>query len=116
MIIKAAEIHSIHEQAPENGKGMLRLDKIHEKISPKPEKLNMYAIANLEPGGEVGYHKHEGESESYYIISGKALYNDDGIETELSAGDATFTPNGHSHGIKNIGSDTLVFVALIIKD
>ncbi len=82
----------------------------------KPEKVRMYARAILAPGGEVYYHAHEGESESYYILSGKGIYNDNGTETEVNPGDITFTPSGGSHGIKNVGNEDLHFLALIVLD
>ncbi len=81
-----------------------------------PEKVRMYARAVVAPGGEVYYHKHEGESESYYILSGKGIYNDNGIESEVSAGDITFTPSGGAHGIRNEGTEDLHFIALIVLD
>ncbi|MBQ7033532.1 MAG: cupin domain-containing protein [Clostridia bacterium] len=82
----------------------------------KPEKVRMYARAILAPGGEVYYHKHEGESESYYILSGRGIYSDNGVESEVLPGDITFTPSGKSHGIKNAGDEDLHFMALIILD
>lgn len=42
------------------------------------QKLKTFALAQLKPGEEVGYHEHIGESESYYIISGEGVYNDNG--------------------------------------
>lgn len=81
-----------------------------------PEKVRMYARAVLSPGGEVYYHTHEGESESYYILSGEGIYNDNGIESKVSAGDITFTPSGGAHGIRNEGTEELHFLALIVLD
>ncbi len=94
----------------------LTLACIESTLSPKPEKLRLYAIATVAPGGEVAYHSHYGESESYHILSGTAEYNDNGTITSVSTGDTTFTPSGQGHGIKNIGSEDLIFIALIIGD
>ena len=69
-------------------------------------KCRLYAEITLEPGCEIGYHQHLNESETYYIISGQGVYNDNG----------TFTPNGFSHGLDNTGSENLVMMALIILD
>ena len=95
--------------------GTLRLYKLLE-APDKPEKLRTYARAILAPGGEVEFHVHQGESESYYILSGQGLYNDNGEEREVFAGDITFTPSGAGHGIKNTGKEDLHFMALIILD
>ena len=81
----------------------------------KNPKLRTFALAQLKPGEEVGFHIHEGECEYYYILSGSAEYNDNGTVVEVGAGDLTFTANGEGHGIKNIGSDPLIFFPLIIK-
>ncbi len=103
------------EKRAEVENGTLTIHKL--TVEPdKPEKVRTYARAVLVPGGEVEYHVHEGESESYYILSGKGLYNDNGVETEVYPGDITFTPNGTGHGIKNIGDADLHFMALIVRD
>ena len=34
----------------------------------------MYAKVTLPPGSSIGYHTHEGDSESYYILSGQGTY------------------------------------------
>lgn len=117
MLVKATQIHKIEEMAPENGKGLLQLTKMSDMFEVgKPEKLRTFALAELEPGAEVGYHVHLGESESYYIISGCGTYNDNGIDVPIAAGDVTFTPNGEGHGITNTGTEMLRFIALIILD
>lgn len=116
MIIKALELKREIENPPMGGNGILYIDKLNN-FTPDCEALRTFAVATLEPGSEVGYHLHEGEIESYYIISGKALYNDNGTYVELSAGDVTYTPDGESHGIKNMSdSENLVFIALIVKN
>lgn len=82
----------------------------------KNPKLRTFALAKLKPGEEVEFHIHEGESESYYIISGSGIYSDNGTEMEIEPGTVTFTPSGTGHGIKNTGKDMLEFIALIILD
>ena len=82
----------------------------------KNPKLRTFALARLKPGEEVELHKHEGECEYYYIISGTGLYDDGNSTVEIEAGTVTFTPSGESHGIKNNGDRMLEFIALIIKD
>lgn len=82
----------------------------------KNPKLRTFALARLNPGEEVEFHIHEGESESYYIISGSGIYNDNGTEILVEQGTVTFTPSGSGHGIKNNGDVMLEFIALIILD
>ncbi len=77
-------------------------------------KGRAFAHSTLEPGCSIGFHIHENESETYYIYSGIAEFNDNGVIKTVSAGDLTFTGAGEGHGIKNIGSDPLEFIALIL--
>lgn len=79
-------------------------------------KCGLYAEVTLEPGCEIGYHEHHGESETYYILSGEGLYNDNGVTRSVRAGDVTFTSDGMGHGLDNAGAGSLVLMALIIKD
>ena len=99
----------------EGGKGQIAMDKLNSEVI-KPAKVRKFAHAKLEPGASVGYHTHYGESETFYILSGKALYSDNGTEKELVAGDVTFTPDGQGHSIENIGDSDLEFILLIVVD
>jgi len=68
----------------------------------------------LEPGSSIGYHKHEGNCEIIYILSGtgKCLY-ENGEET-LAAGDCHYCPDGKSHSLINGGEENLEFFAVVI--
>lgn len=79
-------------------------------------KIHMYALAELKPGEEVEFHTHTDECEIYYILSGEAVYNDNGTEYNVKPGTVTHTPSGSGHGIRNTGSEMLEFMALIIRD
>lgn len=67
----------------------------------------------IEPGNSIGLHGHEGEQEAYYILKGKALYNDNGTESEIGPGTLTICKSGDSHGIEAIGDETLEYAMLI---
>ena len=114
-MIKTKDTVSFKTEINNMGKDKLFLYDLadFEKRNPK---LRMFSQAELEIGEEVEYHVHEGESETYYILSGKGFYNDNGVETEVSAGTVTYTPSGCGHGIKNIGDEKLIFIALIVID
>ena len=79
-------------------------------------KCGMFAELTVEPESSIGYHEHHNESETYYILSGKGIYNDNGHEREVGPGDVTYTPNNSGHSIVNTGDENLVFMALIIYD
>jgi len=80
------------------------------------QKVRLYSLIQLKPGEEVEYHMHVGESESFFILSGQGIYNDNGNKVEVTPGMVTLTPSGEGHSIKNTGEDMLVFVALIFVE
>ena len=114
-MIKVKKDLKINTETNSNGDVKLFLSNLAD-FEFKNEKLRTFALAELKPGEEVEYHIHEGESESYYIISGEGEYNDNGEISRIFPGTVTFTPSGSGHGIKNTGSDMLTFIALIILD
>lgn len=80
------------------------------------EHCRLFSRFTLKPGCELGHHEHHGEAEAYYILSGTGLYEDDGRAVPLESGDVTFCRSGSGHGIKNMGKEDLVFVAVILKE
>ena len=96
-----------------DGMGNAHLTKL---IPEMPAHLKLFNIITLEPQASIGYHMHEHETELFYFVSGRALLRDDGVEYELTAGDAAATGHGHWHGVKNIGDEPLVMVACIVTE
>ena len=47
------------------------------------DKGRLYGKLTLPPGASIGLHVHEGEMESFFVISGKAEYLDDSESTAL---------------------------------
>ena len=102
-----------------------RDDKIYDK---KPSPFNgtgeilVRSLLNGEDemykagSSAIGYHIHNGESETYYILSGTAKYNDNGVIKTVTAGDVTFTGSGEGHGIEAIGNEPVEMIALILYD
>jgi len=78
------------------------------------DKGRLCAHVIIKQGCSIGYHVHEGEMETYYVIKGTALYNDNGETVELHAGDVTYTPDGSGHAIANNNAEDLELLALII--
>ena len=75
-------------------------------------KCRMYAQVTIEPDCSLGFHMHHGESETYYILKGKGIYDDNGVARPVQTGDITFTGDGLA--LSYSGTDDLVFLALII--
>lgn len=79
-------------------------------------KARLYSMIQVKPGEEVEYHMHVGESESFFFLSGKGTYNDNGNIVDITPGMVTLTPSGQGHAVKNTGDEILVFIALILVD
>ena len=79
-------------------------------------KCDLFARITLIPGTRVGYHKHSGDIESYFILSGKGIYTCEGVKTEVEGGDMAYCANGESHDLICTGNEDLVFMALIVLD
>ena len=80
------------------------------------EHCRIFSQVTIEPGCELGYHEHHGETETYYVLSGSATYMDNDKEYEIKTVDVTFCKDGDGHGIKNHGTEPIVFVALVLKN
>ena len=96
--------------------GLVSLGEVSGSTVKVNGKCGLYSEVTLEPGCSLGYHEHHNESETYYILSGKGIYSDNGTLRMVKAGDVTFTPDGQGHGMTNTGDEDLVFMALIILD
>lgn len=82
--------------------------------APKDFSTKEMAYRTLMPGHSVGIHKHEGNEDSYLIVSGEGIYTDEnGVESVVKAGDMTICRSGHSHGIRNEGKEPLVFFTVL---
>ena len=78
-------------------------------------KGRLFAKMVLKPGVSIGFHKHEGESEMFYITKGKGLYYDGDEKYEVFSGDLTIVYDNGSHGIENNAEEDLEFIALILN-
>ena len=76
------------------------------------EQLSI-ARARVEPGMTTAWHRLDGISERYLIISGQGLVEVDELEpTIVAAGDVVRIPAGAAQRIANTGDDQLIFYAL----
>jgi len=114
MYIKAANL-PIVEKRFEESRGVVRMLQLATR-KQMLDHARQFSHAFLEPGCTVTAHKHSGETEIYYFLKGKCLYNDNGTEIEICAGDVTITGDGEYHGIINNTAETLEFIALVILE
>ena len=65
------------------------------------DHCRMFSKVTLPPNCELGHHEHHGETETYYILEGKGMYDDDGRAIPAEPGDVFFCKDGSGHGMKN---------------
>ena len=95
------------------GKGSVEIMHIFMKEELKG-KARLVAKITLNSGCSIGKHEHVYEEEIYYIINGKGIFNDNGTEREVAAGDAVLTGNGAFHSIENREDIPLELLAVIL--
>lgn len=100
-------------QGLKDGKGYVTVVNFFE-----PEdflgKGRLYGKSIIKPGNSIGYHTHKGDQEAYFIIKGKALYNENGTEMILEPGDMAICRDGGSHSIEAAGDEDLEYIMLIL--
>ena len=97
------------------GVGEIRIERIIDEAE-YGDKCALYAKVTISAGAALKYHEHHGNGESYFILSGEAVYDDNGVKRTIRAGDSTWTPDGSGHGVDNsAGKEPIVFMALIVN-
>ena len=76
---------------------------------------SLFAVLTLQPGCSIGYHKHEGEFEVYYMLEGTAEVMDEGEIYQLHPGDMMQCNPGGSHSIINKSEGIVRFLAFILN-
>jgi len=113
MIKKAAEFKTDYRENMRGGNGTVEITNF---VTPAElnDKGRMFANITLKPGCGIGFHVHEAESELFYLMKGEVLYNDNGVEQVLTAGDVMICPAGTGHGVTNNGTETAELCAVIV--
>lgn len=97
-----------------NGIGEVTIEMILDE--ELKDKCSLYAKVTIPVGSVLGYHEHHGNGESYFILSGEGIYDDNGVKRVVKAGDSTWTPDGSGHSLDNTnGKEPIVFMALIVN-
>ena len=113
MIRKAADCKKEYREHMRDGNGTVEITNF-----ATPAELNdkgrLFANITLKPGCSIGFHMHENESELFYLMKGEALYNDNGTEYPVTAGDVMICPAGTGHGVANNGTEDAELCAVIL--
>lgn len=76
----------------------------------------LFSRTVIPSGCSIGEHKHEGEFEAYYVLSGAVEVLEGGEWRQLNRYDTHICANGESHAIRNTGAETAEVLMLILND
>ena len=113
-MIRRSEDKKIEVKKLFGGSGEAVMSKILDGAEEMYGKGRVFNHVVLHPGCEVGWHVHQGDGETYYILKGRGLYNDNGTSVEVGPGDVTFVDSGEGHALLNNGDEDLEAIALIL--
>lgn len=114
MVRKKEELSSERKQSPFDGLGEITVRSLLNGEEEMYGRGRIFAHTTVHQGSGIGYHVHENESETYYILSGVGKFNDNGVFRTVTAGNVTFTGAGQGHAIENTGDVPLEMIALIL--
>ena len=66
---------------------------------------------DMPAGVSIGLHRHEGNEEIYYLVSGKGILTYDDKTYEMKTGDISLCKSGHSHAFEAVDDCVLVVIA-----
>ena len=113
MLRKKAD-QKVESKCIRGGIGEVEMHKICESDEELIGKGRLFNRMVVAPGNSIGEHKHEGDNEIFYFLSGTGEYNDNGNVVEVGPGDTTICRDGESHALVNTGDEPLEFIALIL--
>jgi len=77
------------------------------------DKHNKVAMLRFPAGASIGMHRHEGTSETIYVLEGNGVMLEDEKEVPLKPGDVSYCPESCEHSLCNNSDEDLVVFAVI---
>ena len=96
MIRRSEEKQSVRKPAPFNGVGEITVRSLLNGPEEMSQKGRVFGHTTVYPG--------------------KGLYNDNGTEVEIGAGDVTYCAPDEGHGLKCLGDEPIEMIALILYE
>ena len=114
MIKRRDEMQTRVVEGVRGGSGKVQfLDLLTEEESLG--KLRVAAETTLEKGCSIGRHPHGPDAEIYIITQGKAIVDDNGVCSTVTAGDVIYTGGGAFHALSNEEDEPVKLFALVIN-
>jgi len=113
MIRRNGSYETVENENMRGGKGTVKIENLLAK-NEFYGKGRLFARITIPVGGSIGYHVHEGEMESFYIVKGNGVISDNGEDKLISPGDTVLTKSNEAHSVVCEGEEPLEMIALII--
>lgn len=99
-------------EKPRGGEGSMEISRI-VTAADKVDGIDLFARVTVHPHSAIGYHIHEDDSEVYYLLEGKGIFNDNGKRVNVQAGDFCMIRKGQGHGIENPYDGKIEMIAMV---
>jgi mannose-6-phosphate isomerase-like protein (cupin superfamily) len=113
MIRKSHEMEKEVRERMRDGAGAVEIIHIFRSRELKG-RTRLFARLRLPAGSSIGFHRHEGEEEIFYFLSGTGELGEGGPSLPVGPGDAVHTGDGAGHTVSNPGPEPLEFLAVIL--
>lgn len=113
MIRKGRDMETEVRERMRDGTGSVEILHVFRSKELKG-RTRLFARLKLAAGSSIGFHRHDGEEEIFYILSGRGEVGEGGPTTTVGPGDAVLTGDGAGHSIVNAGPDPLELMAVIL--
>ena len=113
-MVRTKENQAVEFKCIRGGNGEVEMHKVLNGADEMYGKGRMFNHMILNAGDSIGEHKHDGDNEIFYILSGEGIYNDNGTIVKLRAGDTAICNSGETHAMQNNSDEPLEFIALIL--
>ncbi|MBQ7592757.1 MAG: cupin domain-containing protein [Synergistaceae bacterium] len=112
------ELRKLNKQDVAGGTGTLYGKfAFRREQATEDQAIKEIGLMTLRPGDSIGLHKHVDNEDTYIILSGEGLFTDgEGGEYIVGPQSVTIAVPGESHGLKNTGTENLVFIDLIAQN
>jgi uncharacterized cupin superfamily protein len=114
MVIDTNQLSVTETEAPRGGNGVVRTRTILSECHPGSPLAGL-VVNRLAPGSSIGIHPHHGEEDFYFCLSGTGVVHDNGVDRPFYPGVFQITRSGETQGLRNTGSEDLVFLGGLVK-
>lgn len=86
-------------------------------FDPKTADVSLtYCVEIFDVGGRTPSHRHSAAVEMFYVLKGHGEAICDGKVVPLQAGDSILIPNSGTHELRNVGSDRLYVLCIMVPN